>query len=177
MSHALVTVFVSDSKTLAEMFAPFNDQLEVEEHDGECWCMWRESVPKTDCSECHGTGVYRTTSNPRSKWDYWTALGTSEYIDARYPSLTGVTSAWDTERKRSTYERGAATRELNGLTTFAILTPDEGWIDRSDAHLYEYGEDVDIEAQEQEWGSRFKRAYDHYSALEGYSVVVCDYHS
>lgn len=178
MSHALVTVFVPADKSLDELLAPFSQDLEVEEHDKPCYRLeWNSDAHDASCHACGGVGTYRSTSNPRGKWDYWTRLGGgNQYIDARYPSLTGV--AFKQEgRAWVRLEAVPVTREIQGMTTFAIVTPDEGWIDRADAGLYEYGDGIDRESQEQEWEQRFQRAYAHYSALEGYSVVVCDYHS
>lgn len=32
-------------------------------------------APEADCEECHGTGIYQSTYNPESKWDWWRVGG------------------------------------------------------------------------------------------------------
>lgn len=35
----------------------------------------QREAPDADCKECKGTGTYRSTRNPKSKWDWWTEGG------------------------------------------------------------------------------------------------------
>lgn len=137
MSH-FITVVLMPAATedildkVAEMLTPYDENLEVEEHDEECYCVgnkaeregrdsvkfserldekrndpafqaltgdevekvWAEFVaglkaeakpfieshplfqkPNPECSDCAGTGTFRTTSNPDSKWDWYTIGG------------------------------------------------------------------------------------------------------
>jgi hypothetical protein len=133
--HFVVTVLV-DGKTkpedieavVEEMLEPFNEQLEVEVHEEQCWCigsiaeneskksmrwadrldakriellgnenfdeLWSQFMesmrkqlahliethpqrlsPNPSCETCDGTGVYETTNNPDSFWDWWVIGG------------------------------------------------------------------------------------------------------
>ena len=33
--------------------------------------LMKNVIPKLDCEECNGTGFYKSTYNPLSKWDWW----------------------------------------------------------------------------------------------------------
>jgi len=125
MSHFAVMVVGSNVK---EQLSFFNENLDVEPYDKECWCKksnlikevdkklkehfdyefdhlrktydkdgdigWEEHTsswfkkeeelnkelsdefekPSPDCKECGGSGMYETTYNPESKWD-WYSIG------------------------------------------------------------------------------------------------------
>lgn len=156
MSHfytvVLVPKYTQDiSAKIEELLAPYDENIEVEEYDRECFCVnveaknagwkaaenkfgpfndlkkrfrdkveaempnglnrsdpgyldiveetgqrlnWKEYIrkfmdyadqvetnhpmhnkPDTKCDECNGTGYYRSTYNPNSKWDWWVVGG------------------------------------------------------------------------------------------------------
>ena len=41
--------------------------------------------PTADCTECHGTGVYKTTLNPNRKWDWYVIGGRYNGLVCRSP--------------------------------------------------------------------------------------------
>lgn len=136
MSHFSTFVIKPDNidespeEYLQRILEPYNENVEVEPYDRECYCIgmdakiettkkaeeqleswdsyrqrywkipdgdrpsWEEFTkemrelsdklekehpmyrkPRADCEECHGTGIYKSTYNPKSKWDWYQVGG------------------------------------------------------------------------------------------------------
>lgn len=78
--------------------------------------LMRDVKPDNDCSECKGTGFYRSTYNPLSKWDWYSIGGRwdndFEENDPKIPSIIpNVAFARDVQTA--------------AYTPFAILSPRE----------------------------------------------------
>ena len=160
MTHALVTVMVElDQKAHIEervsvMMAPFDENIEVEPYDVDCWCCTNSHIKEDGvhcycrrgdhCDECNDTRVVKTNYNPRSKWDYYRPIEDSWHFVPMEESPT--------------------------LVTYSLLLPDEGWFSRGE--LGWFGSSLD---EKGDWDDRFKEAYTKYLS-EGHIPVVLDYH-
>lgn len=58
-----------------KLLARYDENLVVDEHEAECYCVQPESQADPNCDNCKGTGKYRTCYNPDSKWDWYTVGG------------------------------------------------------------------------------------------------------
>lgn len=59
-----------------------------------------KDTPDPACTECHGTGTYRSTYNPLSKWDWWSVggrfFGWGDQADAPHiVKVTDLPADWD----------------------------------------------------------------------------------
>lgn len=153
MSHALITVFMSESDTLADLLAPYDENRSLPEPvEQPCYLLrFGDDDHNEHC--CGGSLTIVSDDNPRGKWDYWRPLAEQQ-------------QDWDAERWRT-----AAQKSPGEFVTFAILIPGEGWHDRSDDPRYWQRTD-----DEAEWESRFMAVAERALAL-GLTPVVCDYHS
>ncbi len=80
--------------SIADLIAPYDERIEVQEYDQQCWCKkvpnfsfmgevthgdkTAENKMKDEgkiCPSCHGKGTYPSTYNPDSKWDWWVVGG------------------------------------------------------------------------------------------------------
>jgi hypothetical protein len=81
MSHFYILTLVSQDSIgiisskkeienkVGDLMQPYDENMESEEHEEACSCG---NDPK--CGECKGTGIYKSTYNPNSKWD-WYSIG------------------------------------------------------------------------------------------------------
>lgn len=60
---------------IADLMEQYSENKEVEEYDTECSCVNSDSVADKECESCKGTGVYKTTYNPDSRWDWYSVGG------------------------------------------------------------------------------------------------------
>jgi hypothetical protein len=104
-----------------------------------------------DCDDCKGTGTYKSTYNPKSKWDWYVVGG----------------------RWNNTLPNGkniSAVSELNGHETFALLVPDMGWLES--ARMGWWGMTSDA-LEESDWK---KIVNDSYEAYKDNYLVLVDAH-
>lgn len=81
------------------------------------------NVPEAGCSQCHGSGVYVTTQNPRSKWDCWEIGGQFN------GEITGRRIRPDVVRIEDNRVPVPIMLELE-IIPFALITPDGEWHER-----------------------------------------------
>lgn len=116
----------------------------------------RES-PNPSCDECHGTGTYRSTYNPKSKWDYWYLYDrerhdwnptTIEDYDHRSPfPLTALSPKW---------------------SAYAIVTPDGEWHSKGRMGWWAIST-----GEDSEWD---KLKYEIVSAFPGHRAIFVGMH-
>lgn len=86
----------------------FSAELEVPEYIDYCdYCIVLNHVePNKNCEICHGTGLYKTTANPRAEFDFWQFGSTwldsilddpqTSLDEAKQPKIKGYTCGIDT---------------------------------------------------------------------------------
>lgn len=87
--------------------------------------------PNPECSECHGTGTYPSTYNPRSKWDWWRIGGRwdGEIQGNRRDDGEGGFNFGD-DHKQLRHNIALVSDLKPDFSCFAILTPEGEWIER-----------------------------------------------
>jgi len=94
--------------------------------------------PDPECSQCNGTGTYRTTYNPKSKWD-WYELGGRWQRHLQEKNIANVAELFDGDGKPR-------------VTTFAVLTPDGEWHERGHMGWFGY---VSNEKEPDNWSDEY----------------------
>ena len=67
MSHFAVLIIGDD---MEGQLAPYDENTEVEPYKKPCYCV-HDGKRCYDCEECDVNGLYTTTYNPKSKWDWY----------------------------------------------------------------------------------------------------------
>jgi hypothetical protein len=134
MSHFLCLVVLPEGSTMhhvegqtSRLLAPYDENLEMPPREEPCWCM---DVPVASCSECDGSGVRLSASNPLAKWDWWVIGGRWDgwILAEREP---GPDDASHTPEKNVRPVRDIPLDEVDGMP-FAVVTPDGHWHDADD---------------------------------------------
>lgn len=92
--------------------------------------------PRQDCDECKGTGAYKSTRNPKSKWDWWRIGGRwdGQIIGDRRSSEGGFN--FDDKHEMVQNNTRAVADFPSPLpeseAPFALLTPDGQWHERGE---------------------------------------------
>lgn len=109
-----------------------------------------------ECDECSGTGLYQSTYNPKSKWDWWSVGG-----------------RWDgyMPNGKNTIDIGEALASDKFISPFAILTPDGQWIERGSMGWFAIVSDQK-ETREQ-WNEKVREILGKHT---GCSITVVDCH-
>lgn len=102
--------------------------------------------PEIGCSDCNGTGLYKSTYNPKSKWD-WYSIG----------------GRWSGELHEDGLNIFPA-KELK-TTTFAVVTPDGEWHERGKMCWFAIVADED-----DNWDNLCRELVNQYG--DNYAVVV-----
>ena len=104
MTHAKLVVMLepehdtpeAQERRIAELMAPYNENMEVPPYEVDCDCNWllkrdeNDEIERDengvgirvyfdhpkDCSDCHGSGKRTSTYNPESRWDWYQVLRT-----------------------------------------------------------------------------------------------------
>jgi hypothetical protein len=143
MSHYLCLVVLPEGSTMphvegqtSRLLAPYDENLEMPPREEPCWCMGiRQQAPNavpssTTCSECDGSGVRLSTSNPLAKWDWWVIGGRWDgWIFAEREPASGDTCHTLESNVRPV--RDIPLDEVDGMP-FAVVTPDGQWHDADD---------------------------------------------
>ena len=232
MSHFITAVILpKDTKTediegcIGKLLAPYDENLEVPEHDTDCYCVgsvarqaardaaneqagsledlrtsyhampddqrpeWREHIaeyiraeqavlhthpkehdPLPDCADCKGTGKYKTTNNPRSKWDWWRVGGRWDGKICNNPqqSQNGFNFG---EKHESVVNNMVLARNLpEDFDPFAVVTPDGMWHECGEMGWWGC---VSKERSEESWVVQVKKIFaDHAEHF----IVACDLH-
>lgn len=123
---------------------------------------------RLDC-ECKGTGIDKTTYNPKSKWDWWVIGGRWD------AAITGGES-----KAKSVYDDEAHTIEPNVTSVerllgwkddempFAIVTPDGEWHQKGDMGWWGM-----VSNESDAWPAQARELFTKYSDCLG---VGCDLH-
>lgn len=109
-----------------------------------------------DCSQCNGTGVYNTTYNPRSKWDWW-VIGGRWHNQLNGDNETAISDMLDRDN-------------ADEYTTFALVTPDGEWHERGGLGWFGM---VSNEESREDWQKRLLEWYNQYRYC---NLVLIDYH-
>lgn len=58
---------------LEPILDPFDENKYFEAHEMPCYCQypWSKRGKTEVCTECNGTGIYMSKSNPKGRWDWW----------------------------------------------------------------------------------------------------------
>jgi len=110
-----------------------------------------KDLPDPECSECKGTGVYLSTYNPNSKWDWWVIGG--RWDDGEERNVTTVDEILE-----------------NGICPFAVVLPDGTWHERGQMGWWAC---VSNEKADVCWESEFRELIESY---KGHTAVTCDLH-
>jgi hypothetical protein len=136
----------------------------------------KKNAADPECSECHGTGTYRTTYNPSSKWDWWR-------IGGRWDGwITGTEQSSENGFNFSYRHEPLAgnIRTIDSLPSpipddlipYAILSDDGRWNEKG--HLGWFGRTQDEKA---DWPDQARALLESYRGKpEAYMVVTLDIH-
>jgi hypothetical protein len=113
------------------------------------------SGPIEDCEECHGTGVVKSTYNPKSKWDWWRVGGR-------------FASHWGEEFPVSEALKDSPNRPKEEKIPFAILTPDGEWLERGRMGWF-----ASVSNEKEDWPEIATKVLEKY---KDYNVTVLDVH-
>lgn len=147
--HTLTIVMAIKQEDIDNILAPYEDELPITSGYEECICVV-DGIADPKCLSCHGTGKVLYTYNPDGHWDWYEPYQPrgrwAGYIVPMKPSevLAHPAEGW------------------TGLP-FAIVTPQEGWL--------EAGWDADDVA----WAKIYWQAFDE-AIKDGYKPFVVDVH-
>lgn len=131
MSHYLCLVVLPEGTRIEHaeaqarrMLTPYDENLELPSREEPCLCV---EAAIESCSECDGSGVRVSTSNPLAKWDWWVIGGRWDgWIFAeREPAPD---DACHTPENNACPVRDIPLDEVDGMP-FAVITPDGHWHD------------------------------------------------
>lgn len=106
----------------------------------------KKNKANIDCKECKGTGVRRTTYNPKSKYDYYVVGG--RWDGVCHPS------------EKNFFKVKEATNQ-----TYAVVTPDGVWHERG-----KMGGFCIISDENEKWDDNYKKLVEPYG--EHYAVLL-----
>ena len=89
--------------------------------------------PDPKCDECRGTGAYKSTYNPNSKWDWWVIGGrwNGELIGKARDDGDGGFNFGD--EFHSLRENSCKVQDIaDGFIPFAVITPDGEWHEKGE---------------------------------------------
>lgn len=120
--------------------------------------------PDPDCEDCGGSGLRRTTSNPRAKWDWWRVGGRWDGLIQGVVRLSsgGFNSGPDHERIENNsrpVEDLLAEEDEEVRTPFAVLTPDGEW--HQSGAMGWWGI-VSDEVEPSDWEAQVRQLYHRY---------------
>lgn len=132
-------------------------------------------LPAPDCENCLGTGTYKSTYNPKSKWDWYTIggrwagdLAGHELTEAEYDNKKAH-AFWKCSDKNT-----AIVQSLLDKTPlyifFALLTPDGEWFEQGDMGWFGI---VSDEKKPDDWEKISRAVYTKYAT---YQIVLVDIH-
>lgn len=130
--------------------------------------------PNPKCSKCHGTGFYKTTYNPDSKWDWYRIGGRwdGDLIESPRRSDNGFN--WDTDHQQL-QNNSVPLEELlqreTLFTFFALVTPDGQWHEKGRMGWFAM---VSDEMPEEGWETVSLNLYKKYR--EGHDIILVDAH-
>jgi hypothetical protein len=162
VSHELVTVFVPDNggdleTALADVLAPYDEELEVAPYTLPCWCVTKGYKSETsECVTCEGSGLRYSTDNPSARWDYYTIVST--WTDATPSDLA---MAWGCN--------------IGDLTS-DILVPVKGWLSQYQPVDVFSTENISTGTSDEEWAEIFKAEYQRCQEDPDLTALLVDYH-
>jgi len=108
--------------------------------------------PDPQCTECLGTGIRRTTSNPQAKWDWWTIGG--RWNDA----ISG------------NRQNALKLLELDHIPVRSLITPDGNWHQKGNIGWFgmSWGDKT-----EEDWDNELRCFLNTYARFD---VVLVDAH-
>lgn len=139
MSHYLCLVVLPEGSTMQHvegqvrrLLAPYGENLDMPPREEPCWCV---DAHVASCSECDGSGVRLSTSNPLGRWD-WYAIGgrwDGWIFGPERESTSGDGSggfnfdhAHRMPENNARPVRNIPLDEVDGMP-FAVVTPDMQW--------------------------------------------------
>lgn len=137
----------------------------------------RYNLPKTDCDECHGTGTYKSTYNPKSKWDWYRIGGRFDGLVTETPQQSENGFNFDAKHEtlannsvpvQELLDRHAATG--NVFRSYAIVTPDGEWIEQGQVGWWGMSSG---ELPQNVWDDQLLTIYRKYAAFD---IVLLDCH-
>lgn len=159
-----------------EFNAEYWQEYEATQRDYETYHP-RYNLPDEDCSECHGSGTYRSTYNPQSKWDWYRVGGRFDGTLTENPqesengynfSAKHETLANNSVPVQELLDRHAATG--NVFRSYAIVTPEGEWIERGQMGWWGMSSG---DKPEDVWESELLTIYRKYADMD---IVLLDCH-
>lgn len=132
-------------------------------------------LPDPNCHNCNGTGIYQSTYNPKSKWDWYVIGGRwagdlvgHELTEDEYNNKK-VHGEW--KQLNNNIAKVQSLLESTPLYTFfALLSPEGEWFERGDMGWWGM---VSDEKEEGDWEKISRAVYAKYSA---HHIVLVDIH-
>lgn len=146
-------------------------QRDYEEHHP------RYNQPEADCDTCNGTGTYRSTYNPQSKWDWYRIGGRFDGLITQNPQSSE--HGFNFAAKHETLENNsvpvqelldshAATGEV--FRSYSIVTPEGEWIQRGNMGWWGMSSG---DLPENVWEEQLLTIYRKYADMD---IVLLDCH-
>jgi hypothetical protein len=57
------------------LIAAYDENEQVDPYERACACTRTELIDTQTCTQCNGTGIYESTYNPLSRWDWYVVGG------------------------------------------------------------------------------------------------------
>lgn len=126
--------------------------------------------PDETCGNCNGTGLYETTRNPQSKWDWYVIGGRWDGVMCGLPEIDDGQGGFNFGDEYHTLERNYCRVDEVKITPFAIVTFDGTWIEKGAMGWWGI---VTNEKDQQDWETQWERIK---KAFGGYIAVSLDVH-
>jgi len=128
--------------------------------------------PKSNCSECGGTGECETTSNWRAKWDWWRIGGRWDGA-IKDEDRESEDNGFNFNSQHENPEGNTASTDFlfeKQIIPFAIVTPDGEWHEEGEMGWWGMVKD---KKEKTNWK---EEALQIYKSWEGHIAVGCDLH-
>lgn len=126
--------------------------------------------PNPECEECKGTGLYKSTYNPNSKWDWWRIGGRWDGIIKNNPQESENGFNFDSKHETLGNNMILVKDIKEDNIPFAIVTPEGEWIEHGKMGWWGI---VTDEKDKDNWKEIVKRVFEKYSDC---IAVGCDLH-
>lgn len=128
-------------------------EAEIEKLDKEIDTFWQNEVadprqarkaellalredkdsPDPECDECKGTGIYKTTYNPKSKWDWWSYGGRwNGALKGKVEDDGDGGFNFDPQYRQLSNNYSVMNEIVDDFLPFAIITPDGEWYEKGE---------------------------------------------
>lgn len=178
MSHFFTVVLVPKGTDdvrakVAELLAPYDENLEVPEYDSPCSCVGsqarREEAWEQAQAETQTVEAYRKAFQLKNKWDWWSVGGRWDGDVRGEPRRSEDGYNFDNHRLLEHNETAVA-EMAREVIPYAVVTPDGEWHERGQMGWFGMSSG---EIPADEWKAKVHTLYAQHS---GCIAIGCDLH-